>query len=147
MDIESFLHRENLQLASISKRITALGLDALVIFIFLIVIDYSAWSTASSFEEIMAVTQQFSFMYLVIAFAYHALFVTLYGATLGKIAVKIRVISLQTGDTPDLPTSVMRSAIRLISESFFLLGFIWGLMDPNRQTWHDKLPRTLVIDV
>lgn len=124
-----------------------MGLDGLVIFVFLYIIDYNTWSKASSLEDIMILTQQLSFMYLFIAFSYHTLFVALYGATLGKMAVKIRIIALPSGNTPDFATSAMRSAIRLVSESFFLLGFIWGVMDKNRQTWHDKLPKTLVIDV
>ena len=78
---------------------------------------------------------------------YQAFFVMKYGATLGKIAMKIRIVEVKTLQTPNVIVALNRSIVRIISEMFFYLGYIWGMMDPNRQTWHDKSARTLVIDV
>jgi len=69
-----------------------------------------------------------------------------YGASLGKIAMKIRVIEIETLQKPNVIVSLNRAIVRVISEMFFYLGFIWGMMDPSKQTWHDKSAKTLVVD-
>jgi uncharacterized RDD family membrane protein YckC len=71
-------------------------------------------------------------------FIYQWLFVAMYGATMGKMLMKIRVIDLQTGDTPTVAVSLNRSIIRIISEIVMNFGFLWAMLDPNRQGWHDN---------
>ena len=78
---------------------------------------------------------------------YQAFFVMQYGASLGKIAMKIRVIEIKTLDNPNVISSLNRAIFRVISEMLFYLGFLWGMMDPSRQTWHDKTAKTLVTNV
>jgi uncharacterized RDD family membrane protein YckC len=70
----------------------------------------------------------------------------MYGATLGKIAMKIRVISTADLENPSLILSLSRAAFRIISESIFYLGFIWAYLNPKRETWHDRVANTLVIN-
>ena len=41
----------------------------------------------------------------------------------------------------------IRSACRIISESVFYLGFILAYFGDSKQTFHDKLGKTLVVDV
>jgi uncharacterized RDD family membrane protein YckC len=48
---------------------------------------------------------------------------------------------------PDFIHSFIRAVVRIVSESLLYLGFIWGLLTKTKQTWHDKLAKTLVIDV
>ncbi|MDH5464029.1 MAG: RDD family protein, partial [Thiovulaceae bacterium] len=126
-DIESFLDREALTLASIQKRAVAMFLDSLIITFILIVIDYPNYSALETIEEAVIWSNNILFIYLFIGFIYQALFVYLYGATLGKMMMKIRIISLSTGDNPELSKSLNRSVVRLISEMVFGLGFLWGL--------------------
>jgi uncharacterized RDD family membrane protein YckC len=70
-----------------------------------------------------------------------------YGATLGKIAMKIRVIEIKTLQNPSIVSALNRAIFRIISEMLLYLGFLWGMFDPARQTWHDKTARTLVVNV
>jgi uncharacterized RDD family membrane protein YckC len=51
-----------------------------------------------------------------------------------------------TLQNPNIESSINRAIFRIVSESFFYLGFLWGFFDPARQTLHDKTARTLVID-
>ena len=145
-DIESFLDREALQLASVNKRALALFIDALIITFILIIIDYPNYSALETIEEAVMWSNDIFVVYLLVSFSYQALFVFLYGATLGKMAMKIRVIALSSGDNPSLFEASNRSIVRLISELVFGLGFLWGFFDTNRQAWHDKSASTLVID-
>jgi uncharacterized RDD family membrane protein YckC len=61
--------------------------------------------------------------------------------------MKIRVIDIQNLSNPNVLVALNRAIFRIISEMLFYLGFLWGMMDPNRQTWHDKTARTLVVNV
>ena len=70
----------------------------------------------------------------------------MYGATLGKIAAKIRVIYIYDLSNPYLFYAILRSLVRVVSESIFYLGFLWAALNPKRETWHDKVARTLVIN-
>ena len=69
-----------------------------------------------------------------------------YGLTPGKWMLGIRVVNRETG----LPAGFWRMALRevigkLVASILCYLGFIWALVDANRQGWHDKIAKTLVI--
>ncbi|MGA0863347.1 MAG: RDD family protein [Ilumatobacteraceae bacterium] len=38
-----------------------------------------------------------------------------------------------------------RALVRLVSEFVLYLGYLWMLWDPKRQTWHDKVAKSIVI--
>jgi uncharacterized RDD family membrane protein YckC len=67
------------------------------------------------------------------------------GRTLGKRVFRIRVIDHATGG----PIGYGRAFIRWIGlwVSFlpFLLGFLWMLWDPEKQTWHDRMSHSVVV--
>lgn len=69
-----------------------------------------------------------------------------YGATLGKLAMKIRVIEIKTLNNPNVLVALNRGIIRVISEMLLYLGFLWGILNPARQTWHDLSAKTLVVN-
>ena len=146
MDIEHFLDREALSLASTDKRATAMGIDFIVMMLFIMAIDYESWQHIQTMQEALEWSSKITVSYMLIAVIYHAFFTALYGATVGKMLMKIRVISLYSGGTPNSAESINRSVVRIISESIFGLGFLWGVFDPYKQTWHDKTAKTLVID-
>jgi uncharacterized RDD family membrane protein YckC len=68
------------------------------------------------------------------------------GQTLGKKAVRIRVVDATTG-LPGIGTArgVGRYFARWLSQIVLYLGYFWMLWDPKKQCWHDKLARTLVV--
>ncbi|SFV74480.1 FIG00387922: hypothetical protein [hydrothermal vent metagenome] len=146
-EIEELLYRENLTLASISSRATAFFLDELLLSILLMIALWDSFTSAQTVEDIILLTNSFVLEYMLMKLIYQAFFVTKYGATLGKIAMKIRVIDVKTLDNPDFLHSLNRSFFRIISEMFFYLGFLWGVFNPTRQTWHDKTAQTLVVNV
>lgn len=146
-EIENLLHREGLELASIKKRSLAFFIDEMLLSFLLIIAMSDSFTNAKTVEEIIILTNNFMFEYLVMKIVYQTFFVMQYGATLGKIAMKIRVIEIATLQNPSFVCSFNRAIFRVISEMFFYLGFLWGMMDPARQTWHDKTAKTLVINV
>ncbi len=145
-EIESVLHRENFTLADTKKRATAFFIDEILLSFLLIIALYDNFGSATTLEEWINVTNQFVFEFMMLKIAYQTFFVMQYGATLGKLLMKIKVIEIRTLDNPNLLSSLNRAIFRVISEMFLYLGFLWGMMDPARQTWHDKTAKTLVIN-
>lgn len=144
--IEELLHRENLLLASIQKRSVAFMIDELLLSFLLIVALWDTFTNAKTMEEIIYVTNSFVLEYMFLKIVYQAFFVMQYGATPGKLLMKIRVIEVRTLTNPNVLSSLNRAIFRVVSEMFFYLGFLWGIMQKSRQTWHDKTAKTLVIN-
>lgn len=66
------------------------------------------------------------------------------GQTIGKLAMGIRVISAG-GQPVSVGMAFARAAMKIISGLVLLLGYLWMLWDPNKQTWHDKVAGTYVV--
>ena len=145
-EIQDILYRSGLNLSSVSKRATAFFIDELLLSFLLMVALWDPISSAKEVEDIAIIINTFILEYMLMKIVYQAFFVTQYGATLGKIAMKIRVVKVATLQNPNIESSINRAIFRIVSESFFYLGFLWGFFDPARQTLHDKTARTLVID-
>ena len=145
-EIQDILYRSGLNLSSVSKRATAFSIDELLLSFLLMVALWDSIASAKGIEDIVSITNTFILEYMLMKIVYQAFFVTQYGATLGKIAMKIRVIEVATLQNPSIGSSINRAIFRIVSESFFYLGFLWGFFDPARQTLHDKTAKTLVID-
>ncbi len=145
-EIENKLFREDLTLADTKKRAVAFLIDELLLSFILILSLSDSFSNAKTMEEMIHLTNSFVLEYMAIKIIYQAFFVMQYGASLGKIVMKIRVIEITTMQTPNVLSALNRAIFRVISEMLFYLGFLWGLLDPARQTWHDKTAKTLVVN-
>ena|SRR3989344_2005139 len=70
------------------------------------------------------------------------------GQTLGKMALNLKVIKLETGKNPDYVSAFIREVVgRLISGIVLALGYLWMIWDPKKQGWHDKIAGTVVVKV
>ena len=145
--IQNILHREHLTLASIPKRATAFVIDELLLSLLVIIALWDQFENAKDMQELINVTNSFVLEYMFLKIIYQAFFVMQYGASIGKLMMKIKVIEIRTLSNPNVLSSLNRAIFRVLSEMFFYLGFLWGMMQASRQTWHDKTARTLVINV
>jgi predicted Zn finger-like uncharacterized protein len=66
------------------------------------------------------------------------------GATLGKMALKIKIVRTGGSDI-SYGTASLRYIGTIISGMLFGLGYLWMLWDDKNQTWHDKIASTYVI--
>ena len=144
--LDSLLEREHLTLASIRQRTAAFGIDEVLLSIILIIILSGPISKATTLEAMIAVTNSFLLEYMAIKIVYQTFFTMQYGATIGKIIMKIRVIEIATLSNPSFLSAFNRSVFRIISEILFYLGFIWAMLDPYRRGWHVRTGRTLVVN-
>lgn len=146
-EIQDILHREEISLAPIKKRAMAFFIDEMLLSLLLILALGDSFFEAKTVEEMIILTNTFVLEYMAMKFFYQAFFVMQYGATLGKLFMKIRVVEVKTLQTPNVIVALNRSVVRVVSEMLFYLGFLWGVLDPARQTWHDKSAKTLVVNV
>ncbi len=67
------------------------------------------------------------------------------GQTVGKMAVGIRVYDLANGGSIGYGRAFIRYIGRYVSAIVILLGYLWMLWDPEKQTWHDKMAGSVVV--
>lgn len=146
-EIQDILNREGMSLAPIKKRAAAFFIDEMLLSLLLIIALSDSFFEAKTVEEMIILTNTFVLEYMAMKIFYQAFFVMQYGATLGKLIIKIRVVEVKTLQTPNVIVALNRAIVRVVSEMLFYLGFLWGAMDPARQTWHDKSAKTLVVNV
>ena len=81
----------------------------------------------------------------VITLGYYILFTTVFGATLGKMALGMKVVE-ESGQKAGFFRVLIRETIgKVVSAIILFLGYIWILFDGNRQGWHDKIGGTFVV--
>ena len=69
------------------------------------------------------------------------------GQTLGKRALRIRVVDFPTGGAIGFGRGVLRYFARYLSGIPLGLGYLWMLQEREKRTWHDKLVGTVVVPV
>ena len=92
-------------------------------------------------------------VFYIVYFVYETLQLGAWGRTLGKLALRIRVIDALTGAKPSWGRASGRAAIFTLipvvptaGSIFVLLDVVWQLWDrPLRQCLHDKAARTVVV--
>jgi len=146
----------SLPIAPNSKRIWSFVIDDMVVNFFLMII-FSSQITAlmSGVTEVneasIVMVNQFILDNIIIVFAikvlYHTLLIWQSGMTLGKYIMKIKAVDMFTGERLSFLQALWRASVRLISEIFFYIGFLFAFFTPLHQTLHDKLSNCVVIDV
>jgi uncharacterized RDD family membrane protein YckC len=67
------------------------------------------------------------------------------GATVGQKAVGIRVVDESSGEVIGYGRAAGRYFMSIVSGWPCYLGYFWMLWDRQRQTWHDKVVRSVVV--
>ncbi len=144
-DLEYKLYKEELTIAPISKRALAFTLDKLLLALIVFAAMGSRFEGKDLQGVVVALNQAIVFT-TVVEIAYQAIFTKLYGASVGKMLLKIRVVDTELLDSPSWGYSFLRAAVRFLGETLFYLGFLWAFFDKHKQGWHDKAAKTLVLD-
>ena len=148
-------HNENnevdtssMQLSSIKSRIKAFIIDDLTITLLVLLILWDKIEAANGdLLVVMTIMNAAFFQIIIIKFIYQTFFIWYYGATIGKYVSKIRVIDFDNYGKVSLINSAIRSAGRIVSEALFYIGFLFANYTESKQTFHDKIGKTLVVDV
>ncbi|MFJ4783073.1 RDD family protein [Streptomyces sp. NPDC088794] len=87
----------------------------------------------------------------IIGLLYELLMIAAFGATLGKLAVGIRVVKVDTGQKPGLGSAFIRWVIPMVGSLACGIGSLLVYLSPfwdksgRQQGWHDKAASTMVI--
>jgi uncharacterized RDD family membrane protein YckC len=120
---------------------------AVLIDIILLVAVGWAWaallgSTTSDGFELSGLP---AFAWIIAAAAYYIVAEARFGATVGKLAVGLRV-TLEDGSRPGWRASMIRNLLRAVDGfAFYLVGAILVWTSPRRQRLGDRVAATLVV--
>jgi uncharacterized RDD family membrane protein YckC len=67
------------------------------------------------------------------------------GATIGKRTLGLRLLRERDGQVIGPWLSIARQILHIVDSMPFMLGYLWPLWDPKRQTFADKIVKTVVI--
>ena len=67
------------------------------------------------------------------------------GATPGKMLIKATIVDATSFDEPTTKQLVVRYFAYILSMIPLFLGYFWAGWDARKQTWHDKLAHTVVV--
>lgn len=147
MDNNNQIDIDNLELADSRSRIKSFVIDDLLItFVVLVLLWEQISSTDGEFVSVMGIMNQAFLQIIFLKFLYQTFFIWYYGATIGKIVAKIRVIDFDEFTKVSLTQSIIRAAMRVVSESIFYIGFALFFYTDSKQTLHDKIAKTLVVN-
>ena len=147
------------ELASFFKRFIAYLIDILPIAFVVVVIAMLGFGFGQSFFELSKDEENFgalktfqmennimSIICLAIWIIY-SIFMdcSVHQGTYGKKLLKIKVVN-EKGQRLTFEESFKRNTTKVISSFVFNMGFLWMLLDAKKQTWHDKIAATFVIE-
>ena len=138
----------NLQLASMRSRALAYVIDDLLMTLIIVMIFWESISALSNDMDAMTHLLQTELVIplIILKIIYHTFFVWYFGATIGKIVVKIRIIDANEWGRVSMFSSFLRAVGRIFSEMFFYIGFLIGFFNDGRRTFHDFTGKTLVVN-
>ena len=138
----------NLQLALMRSRALAYVIDDFLVTIIIMMIFWESISAVSEDMDAMMYLLKTELVtpLIILKILYHTFFVWYFGATIGKIVAKIRVIDANEWGRVSMFSSFLRAVGRIFSEMFFYFGFLIGFFNEGRKTFHDITGRTLVVN-
>lgn len=138
----------DLQLASMRSRAFAYVIDDLIVTVIIMAIFWDNIVAISENTDAMIYFMQTQLVMplFVLKIAYQTFFVWYYGATIGKIITKIRVIDAYHWGRVSFLSAFLRAVGRIFSEMFFYIGFLIGFFNDGRKTFHDFTGKTLVVN-
>ena len=146
------------RLASLVRRWLAIVIDGFIVAVFTVMLLLAGGALApldaaiASADE-AAVSQAFAnfqsntlLVNLVVSAVYNVLLMVWFnGRTLGKMMLRLRVVK-KRGGRITLLDALLRNVFGYMISQIFLLGYLWALFDKEKQTWHDKIAGTVVVE-
>ncbi len=139
-----------MNLSSFAYRLLAFIIDMIVLLI-VVKIIFGVFGLRGS-PLIREFVPSFSSPSAIVAMAtiwlYNVLMIKFYGATIGKMAIGLKVVSALDVNVKELDwqTVVLREIVgKLISALTGGLGFLWVSWDSKKQGFHDKIAGTVVV--
>jgi len=133
-------------LASNGKRVWSFTIDSFLMNVVYLVVVYDRIALLKTPEEILYFAKETSWILAVINLLYHTFFTWQSGKTLGKHIMKIKTVSITDGTLLSFPMALLRSLVRVVDEAFFYIGFLPAFFSATRQTLHDRVSGSVVVN-
>ncbi|WP_394431247.1 RDD family protein [Streptomyces sp. SGAir0957] len=104
-------------------------------------------------SDFQSATLPIAGVFMLVVLLYQVLMIAFVGATLGKLAVGIRVLKAETGAKPGIGGGFLRWIIPTVGSFACGIGALLVYLSPfwdksgRRQGWHDKVASTVVVHV
>ena len=146
------------RLASIGMRWLAIIIDGIIVAIPTVMLVFVSGMFAdlaaameSDNEGLMATAfadfqNNLLLLNLLVSAIYNVAFMVYFnGQTPGKLMLGLRVVK-KNGKRVSWLDALLRNVFGYMVSGLFLLGYLWAAFDRERQTWHDKMAGTVVVD-
>lgn len=104
------------------------------------------WAYHTGYEYLTTVSKPSFWIYwgvlAIVSLLYHTLLIGMDGRTLGKRVTRVIVLQAD-GRIADSREALVRALGQWLSLLPLGLGYLWALWDPDHETWHDKLSKTV----
>lgn len=80
----------------------------------------------------------------IVGLGYSVWMLSTYQQTIGMMVLKIK-ISKENGAKLTYQDAVLRYFASFLSGAVLLIGYLWMIWDKKKQTWHDKIAKTIVV--
>ena len=128
---------------SVGWRLVAQIIDLIVFFVIAWVV---AMATGSTTADGFSMEGGTALLPVVIYFVYVIAMEATIGATLGKLALGLRVVKADGSSPIGWPASLIRNALRIVDGLFvYLVGAILVWRSPTRQRLGDRVAGTVVV--
>lgn len=129
------------------RRCLASLIDSLVIMPFVLALAIGLYRHSGNWLSMLINSAQNPWLNYGLPAAFTLLFWLLKSATPGKMLLGATIVDATTLQKPRRWQLLVRYLGYYLSALPLMLGFIWIAFDPKKQGWHDKLARTLVIQM
>lgn len=147
MSLEEKLYRENLELARVERRALAFIVDKFIIsFVFMVIYWDKFAQAGGDYYATMKIMQTVFWQFFTLSLVYEVVFSVLYGATLGKILFRIKILSIDLLDYPRIFQALLRAFLKGIGELFFYIPYLLVFFVSSKQALHDYFAKTIVVD-
>ena len=141
-----------LPLAGIGRRFLGYLIDGVVLSLAYLVLSSIFTSTTTVLTTTGSVTVRTGSpladaLLLIIEAAYFTLLWSRQGASLGQMAMGVKVVDASTGGRVGQTQALVRFVGYIVSGIVIFIGFIWAFFDARKQGWMDKMANTLVVRV
>ncbi len=140
------LKNEEYEYAGFWIRVGASIIDMILLIVIIMPIMFIVYGEEQIFysDKIILGSVDFLLNYIFPFFA-TIIFWIYKSATPGKMMLHLKVVDEETGNKLTIGQSIGRYFAYIISIIPLLIGFIWVAWDKKKQSWHDKLAKSVVI--
>jgi uncharacterized RDD family membrane protein YckC len=125
------------------RRVGASILDSLIVSAVT-----QALSTLAGYTQNDTVISLIAIVSFVLSLAYYIYFIGNKGQTPGKMILRIKVVRLDGVSKVGYGKAFIREVLgKFVSSIAFMFGYFWMIWDKKKQTWHDKMAKTVVVKI